>query len=117
MENFKELMVTTGLLVEGGGVFIIVLGCLGSTGWFLHRIREIGISKAYHEYRIVLGRAILLGLEILVAGDIIQTVVTAHNLTGVGMLAVIVLIRTFLSMTIQLEIEGKWPWQQTREKV
>ncbi|MEO7863250.1 MAG: DUF1622 domain-containing protein, partial [Nitrospirales bacterium] len=57
-----------------------------------------------------LGRAIVLGLEFLVAGDIIRTVVVAPTLANVVVLGLIVLIRTFLSMALELELEGRWPW-------
>lgn len=59
-----------------------------------------------------LGRAILLGLEFLVAGDIIRTVAISPTISSVGVLAVIVLIRTVLSATLTVEIEGRWPWQR-----
>jgi uncharacterized membrane protein len=75
-------------------------------------LRNISLGKAYSKYRIVLGRIILLGLEFLLAGDIIRTVVISPTLEQVGVLTVIVLIRTFLSFTLEVEIEGKWPWQR-----
>ena len=70
-----------------------------------------GLS-AYRVCRQDLGRAILLGLEFLVAGDIIRTVVVHPTLDNLLVLALIVAIRTFLSITLQLEVEGHWPWQQ-----
>ena len=63
-------------------------------------------------FRQGLGRAILLGLEFLVAGDIIRTVGVSPTFTSVGVLAIIVLIRTFLSFELELEIDGRWPWQR-----
>lgn len=69
-------------------------------------------DAAFATYRQDIGRAILLGLEFLVAGDIIRTVVVAPTLDNLLALAIIVLIRTFLSMSLQLELEGRWPWQQ-----
>lgn len=73
-------------------------------------------QRSYKLLRQELGKAILLGLEILVAGDIIATVVTEPTLNRVIILAIIVLIRTFLSLSIQVEIEGRFPWQK-EEKV
>jgi uncharacterized membrane protein len=61
-----------------------------------------------------LGRAILLGLELLVIGDIIGTVAVEPSLQNLGVLAVIVAIRTFLSMVLELEVSGHWPWQRAR---
>jgi len=59
-----------------------------------------------------MGRSIVLGLEFLIAGDIIRTVIVSPTLESVAVLAVIVLVRAFLTMTLTLEIEGRWPWQQ-----
>jgi uncharacterized membrane protein len=111
MERLEHYLSLAGFAIEGGGVLVIVSGCLASIVWFVKKWRESAISTAYHECREVLGRSILLGLEFLVAGDIIRTVVAPHSLTSVLVLAVIVLIRTFLSMTLQLEMDGRWPWQ------
>ena len=66
----------------------------------------------YDWYRQALGRAILLGLELLVAADIIGTVAVRPTLETVGVLALIVLVRTFLSFTLELELTGLWPWQK-----
>ena len=70
----------------------------------------------YHRYRKRLGRSILLGLELLVAADIIRTVAVAPTFESVGVLGLIVLIRTFLSFSLELEITGRWPWQKAPEK-
>ncbi len=69
----------------------------------------------YHRYRQDVGRAILLGLEFLVAGDIISTVAVSPTFTSVGVLAGIVAIRTFLSFSLEVELEGRWPWQRARQ--
>jgi uncharacterized membrane protein len=68
--------------------------------------------SVYRSYRQLLGRSILLGLELLVAADIIRTVAVAPTYDSVGVLAIIVLIRTFLSFSLELEITGRWPWQK-----
>jgi uncharacterized membrane protein len=78
--------------------------------------RQCLTPRSYKILRQELGKAILLGLEILVAGDIIGTVVTEPTMQGVLALAVIVLIRTFLSLSIEVEIEGKFPWQKNSVK-
>ncbi|WP_346763006.1 DUF1622 domain-containing protein [Arthrobacter sp. Soil736] len=68
--------------------------------------------SVYRSYRQLLGRSILLGLELLVAADIIRTVAVTPTFESVGVLAIIVLIRTFLSFSLELEITGRWPWQK-----
>ena len=113
MANYRELMDWIGTAVDGLGVLVIVIGALMGTWRFL--FRRQGGTNSYSLYRQGLGRAILLGLEFLVAGDIIRTVVVSPTLDNVVVLGMIVLIRTFLSMALQLEVEGRWPWQSAVE--
>ena len=75
-------------------------------------LRARSDTSAYLRLRHDLGRAILLGLEVLVAADIIRTVAFTPDLNGVIILAIIVAIRTFLSWSLGLELEGRWPWQR-----
>lgn len=112
MDYYRELMDMVGTAIDAAGVLIIVVGAILSTFHFLFH-RQEGAAGAYKRYRQGLGRAILLGLEFLVAGDIIRTVVVSPTLENVIILGLIVLIRTFLSMALQLEVEGRWPWQRT----
>src|SRR6266513_5982033 len=111
MEYFRRIMEIVGTGVDGIGVFIVVCGALVATARLvLHRAQSTG--NYYSLYRQDVGRAILLGLEFLIAGDIIRTVVVAPTLQNVVVLGLIVLIRTFLSLSLQLEIEGKLPWRR-----
>ena len=114
MDYYRELMDIIGTAIDAAGVLIIVVGAFLATCRFLFR-RQDGPANSYRRYRQDLGRAILLGLEFLVAGDIIRTVVVAPTLENVVILGLIVLIRTFLSMALQLEVEGRWPWQRPVE--
>jgi uncharacterized membrane protein len=114
--GFAHTVEDVGAAVDGAGVAVIVCGALIATGVFAHRLlkRREDFSTAYRLYRQSLGRAILLGLEFLVAGDIIRTVAVSPTFTSVGVLAVIVLVRTFLSFSLEVELEGRWPWQKVR---
>lgn len=108
--GFKCSVELVGMCVDAAGVSIIVLGSVVSTALFIAAwIR--GATGYYRNYRHNLGRAILLGLELLVAGDIIRTVGVAPTFENVLVLGMIVFIRTFLSFSLQLELEGRWPWQ------
>ena len=99
--------------VEVAGVGIIVVGTVTATIIFLHSgLATVGWPAAYRRYRANLGRGILLGLELLVAADIIGTVAVTPSFESLGVLAVIVLIRTFLSFSLEVEIEGRWPWRR-----
>ena len=100
--------------VEVAGIFVMVVGGLLATAIFINQWRS-GFDEAYRCYRKHLGRAILLGLEFLVAADIIGTVAVEPTLSNLGVLAGIVLIRTFLSFALELEIEGRWPWQKASQ--
>ena len=114
--SFKESIDLVGNGVEAAGVAVIVLGILWASIQYLRRYREESTPPAYNLYRRSLGRAILLGLEFLVAGDIIRTVATELTFRGLGALALLIVIRTFLSVEIEMEIEGRWPWQGNRTR-
>ena len=112
MEFYRELIEITGRVLDAVGVFVMVFGVVIASVRFAAR-PTIGGTDRYRTYRQDLGRAILLGLEFLIAGDIIRTVGVAPTLENVFILALIVVIRTFLSMALQLEVDGRWPWQRT----
>jgi len=121
LEGQPDAMTTDALIevisrgVELAGIAVMVLGAGVATLRFLLHLRPTrGIPDAYEVYREGIGRAILLGLEFLVAADIVRTVAISPSFTSVGVLAAIVLIRTFLSWSLELEITGQWPWEQTR---
>jgi uncharacterized membrane protein len=98
-------------IVEAVGVGIIVAGGFASLALFLWRLaRREPTDRIVAQFRSSLGRSILLGLEFLVAGDIINTVAIEPTLASLAVLAGIVLIRTFLSFSLEVEIEGRWPW-------
>jgi uncharacterized membrane protein len=110
--SFEELAEGVGKAVDAAGIAAIVVGALIATVVFAAALRSSPVADAYRSYRRGLGRAILLGLELLVAADIIRTVAIEPSFESVGVLAVIVLIRTFLSFTLEVEINGRWPWDQ-----
>jgi uncharacterized membrane protein len=115
MDVFRGWMEAVGTAVDAAGVVVTVAGLLWASGRFLFRRQGAAEGGRYRTYRRDMGRAILLGLEFLVAGDIIRTVVVAPTLENVLVLGLIVLIRTFLSTALQLELEGRWPWQAPAE--
>jgi uncharacterized membrane protein len=113
--DFKELISIAGYGIETIGVLIIVGGSAVSSFRFLLDFSKQPEGFAYRIYRRQLGRSIILGLEFLIAGDIIRTVVIADTLKNVAILGVIILIRTFLSFTLHLEVEGYWPWEHVKD--
>lgn len=112
--EFGTIIEAVGEVIDIVGVVAIVVGVLYAVvDAALRGIRRL--SPVYTRFRRVLGRAILLGLELLVAADIIKTVAVTPTLDSVVVLAIIVLIRTFLSWSLELEISGRWPWQGRRD--
>lgn len=113
--DFTETISIAGYAIEAVGVLVVLIGACVSSATFIRSYRQLPEGLAYHTYRRQLGRSIILGLEFLIAGDIIRTVVVAASLENVAVLGMIILIRTFLSVTLYLEAEGRWPWQRDGE--
>jgi uncharacterized membrane protein len=110
MDFYREMAELIGRIVDSAGVLVIFAGALFASA------RVLGHHPAadrYRTFRQHLGRAILLGLEFLIAGDIIRTVAAAPTLQSLLVLGLIVALRTFLSVSLQLEVEGRWPWQRS----
>ncbi|TAJ48658.1 MAG: DUF1622 domain-containing protein [Herbiconiux sp.] len=109
--DFYEIIEVVGKVIDAAGVAAIVVGVLYSAG--NAAVRGLRHQRPiYSQFRRILGRGILLGLELLVAADIIRTVAVTPTLESVAVLGAIVIIRTFLSFSLELEITGRWPWQK-----
>jgi uncharacterized membrane protein len=108
--QFTDAVELVGKGIDTAGVGVMIVGAIAATGRAggnaMHRLPD-----TYRRFRQQLGRSILLGLELLVAADIIRTVAVTPTLNSVLVLALIVAIRTFLSFSLELEITGQWPWQ------
>ena len=113
---FETIIHWTTAALELAGIFVMAAGTLLASLVALARAaRGMAGSHLYEWYRQTLARAILLGLEFLVAADIINTVAVDPSFRSVGVLGLIVLVRTFLSFTLELDISGRWPWQARPE--
>ena len=110
--KFIEFISIAGYSIEAVGVLVIIIGICISSATFVGTIKQLPDGVAYRTYRRQLGRSIILGLEFLIAGDIIRTVVVADTFENVAVLGLIIIIRTFLSMALHLEVEGRWPWEK-----
>ena len=111
-ESVIHLMHWIATAIEVVGVAVIVLAALLSTFVLLRDGVNNRWEGSFRAYRANLGRGILLGLEFLVAADIIGTVAVTPTFRSLGVLGLIVLIRTFLSFSLEVEIEGEWPWRR-----
>ncbi len=111
-ESVRHAIEISAGLIEALAVVVIVIAILHGSGRFLIHLQRY--PDAYERYKRYLGRALLLGLEFLVAADIVRTVALDPTLLNVGMLAILVVVRTFLSWSLVVEIEGRWPWQASK---
>jgi uncharacterized membrane protein len=113
VEYIRAAIEWAALGIEILGAIVIVAGVLrimvtrGAVR-FLFRLEERG---AYHEYKRQMGRSLMLGLDFLVAGDVVKTVALEPTLVNLAGLGLLVVVRTFLSWSLVVEIEGHWPWQ------
>ena len=105
---FNDVIEKIGMTIDAAGVVAIVTGAVIAFVASAARLSWRG-SDVYRRFRQRLGQAILLGLELLVAGDIVRTVAASPSLTSVAILAAIVLIRIFLSFSLEVETTGRWP--------
>ncbi len=106
-----RLLETTTAVIEIMGVSVLVLGFLISTVRYLRHFRHIATPDPVQEFKRGLGRTVIIGLEVLVAATIVKTVTVEATLVSVGLLAGMVAVRTILSWTIVLEMNGHWPWR------
>lgn len=113
MQNFiSPLAEGCAAVIELIGTGIITLVALYAVGHAAARLlRKEPPDNVFQDVRQRLGQGILLGLEFLVAADIIHTVAVDLSLATLGLLSVVLLIRTFLSFTLEVELSGRWPWQ------
>jgi uncharacterized membrane protein len=112
-DPFTQVIHWIGRGIEWVGIAIMVVGAAAALLAFIRQaLRRADKERRIADFRSDLGRSILLGLEFLVAADIINTVAIEPTLDSLAVLAGIVLIRTFLSFSLEVEIEGRWPWQR-----
>ena len=113
--DIKHTIELTGAAFEVVGVSVLVLGSvIAFVRSIVSLIRLRDLPVAYSHLRLYLGRSIVLGLELLIAADIIRSVAISPTFESIGVLGLIVLVRTFLSWSLEVEINGEWPWQRSR---
>lgn len=116
-EPILEWIELAALAIELLAVVIIVVAIAGATAHYLYlALRRQHEHDIYRQYKTRLGKALMLGLEVLIAADIVRTVALEATLESIGFLGLLVLIRTFLSWSLAVEIDGRWPWQAKPEK-
>jgi uncharacterized membrane protein len=111
MRFVPELIPWVMSVLELAGIAVISLGALLATISVARRLIRSRAAPVYAAYRQQLSRGILIGLELLVAADIVGTIAIEPSFRRVGILGLIVVIRTVLSFTLEVEVTGRWPWQ------
>jgi len=112
--DFEAVFADVARVIEGAGVIIMAIGLAAVLIRYVYDVLRNG-TGGYRQLRVNLGRVILLGLEILIVGDIIRTIIVETSVESVLVLGLIVVIRTVLSFALEVEISGSWPWQQQRQ--
>ena len=113
--DIKHSIELIGYAFELAGVAVLVIGSiLAFVRSIVSLIQLRDGPAAYRHLRLYLGRSIVVGLELLIAADIIRSVAIEPTFTSVGVLGLLVLVRTFLSWSLDVEINGEWPWQRSR---
>lgn len=114
-EQVLTYLERAGGLISLFAVLIIVVGFALASGRYALRFQKVAPAENFSDFKIELGRALLLGLEILVLGDVIETITVKPTFSSLGVLAFLVVVRTVVSWTLTLETEGRWPWQPAAE--
>ncbi len=113
IDTFHTIIEWAALAIEALAVAVIVCAVfvLAIRQGTIRYLFQLGKPDAYESYKHQLGKALLLGLELMVAADVIRTVAFQPTLANVAVLGLLVLVRTFLSWAMSVELEGQWPWQ------
>lgn len=110
--SFDEVMELVVRTFEGAGVAVLLIGTLAALVSAAANVRRVGGRRVYEESRRTVGRAILLGLELLIIADIVRTITVDPTLSSAAALGVIVLVRVLLSVALEVELEGSLPWHR-----
>ena len=116
VEQIVGFLERTAGMISLVGVAVIAVGFLLAAGRYAAGYRRLGPEASYDQFKVGLGRALLLGLEILVVSDVIETITVRPTFSSLAALAVLVILRTVVSWTLTLEVEGHWPWQPAEQE-
>ena len=115
MEHVLEHLEHAGMAISLFGVLVIVAGFLLAAFRYGGSYRRLGPGESFHHFKVRLGHALILGLQILVVADVIETITVEPTFESLTTLGLLVLLRTIVSWTLTLEVEGRWPWQAVPE--
>lgn len=114
-KELSSVIVGLGVIIDCIGVLVILAGVIYSTLSFLSTVHKLHDTHVqYRAFRTNLGRSVILGLELILAGDIIRTVAGIPTLEQILGLGLIVIIRSFLGILLEVEVDGRWPWAKNK---
>lgn len=113
-EHILDFLDKVGGVISLVGVFVIAGGFFLAAGRDLVGYRRLDSQGSFQHFKVGLGRALMLGLEILVVADVIETITIEPTFGSLAALGFLVLLRTLVSWTLTLDVEGRWPWQPAR---
>ena len=116
MIELLEYLEKASVIINLFAVGVIVAGFVGAAWRYTHRIADTTRKVNFNKFKVELGSALLLGLEILVLADVIETITVTPTFESLAHLATIVILRTIVSWSLTLEAEGHWPWQTPVEE-
>lgn len=111
IEQILGVLDRAGGAISLVGVLVIAGGVLLAAGMYAAGYRRLGPEGSFVRSKVVMGRSLMLGLEILVVADVIETITVKPTFESLAFLGILIIIRTFVSWTVSLEVEGRWPWQ------
>jgi uncharacterized membrane protein len=110
-EHIFEFLEHAVALINLFAVIVIIIGFVVAAGKYVGNYSSLELQENFNEFKINLGHALTLGLELLVLSDVIESIIIKPTIQSLLVLAFLVIIRTFLSWNLALQIEGCWPWQ------
>ena len=114
-EHILEFLEKCGAVINLFAVAVIIIGFALSAGRYAVQLQKLDLDENFNRFKIELGHALTLGLAILVLADVIETITVEPTFRSLAVLAFLVVVRTIVSWTLALEIEGHWPWQSSAE--
>ena len=111
MIEILEILDKAGVFISLFAVLLIVVGFVRAAWQYAHRFGDTALKNNFNLFKIELGSALLLGLEILVLADVVETIAVTPSFESLAFLGAIIVVRTVVSWTLTLETEGRWPWQ------
>jgi uncharacterized membrane protein len=114
--EIAHIIELAGVVLVVSSALVIVVGLLVALGTYLFQIHHLSLEEGYSQLKSRLAQVLMLALEILVVADVVETVTTDVSFESLAALGLLIIVRIWLSWTLELEVEGRWPWQPRMEE-